>query len=92
MLSRGLESICVGWEENCGVGSCTDLPLLPRLPLNQRRMSNYNSHHRRRRIRGMSWLRPQNRAYEKVEGRDMSQRLLKGKLERDLVFRREKMG
>lgn len=92
MSPRGLESIWVGWEENCGVGSCTGLPLLPRLPLNQRRMSNYNSHHRRRRIRGMSWLRPQNRAYEKVEGRDMSQRLLKGKLERDLFVRREKMG
>lgn len=40
----------------------------------------------------MSWLRPQNRAYEKVKGRDMSPRLLKGKLERDLFFRREKMG
>lgn len=40
----------------------------------------------------MSWLRPQNRAYEKVEGRDMSQRLLKGKLERDLLLRSEKMG
>lgn len=37
----------------------------------------------------MSWLRPHNRAYEKVEGRDMSQRLLKGKLERFVCQERE---